>query len=174
MLTEIAAGLRESRGLAYKRDLVPVMQALAGSFTAPWAQDVVPLGDDCAVIPDGDGYLLLAIEGFLNEFVAADPWFAGYCGVMVNASDIYAMGGRPTAVVDAVWAAGHERCAPILNGLAAGSRVYGIPVVGGHSNSRGGTPTKCESKTEKYEKRPECISTILRHGRWQRNQARPP
>ena len=35
------------------------------------------VGDDCAAIPDGDGYLLLAIEGFINDFVAADPWFAG-------------------------------------------------------------------------------------------------
>ncbi|MFH7168792.1 AIR synthase related protein, partial [Klebsiella pneumoniae] len=60
----------------------------------------VPAGDDCAAIPDGDGHLLLAIEGFLDGFVAADPYFAGFCGVMVNVSDIAAMGGTPVAVVD--------------------------------------------------------------------------
>ncbi|GGF80438.1 methanogenesis marker 2 protein [Azorhizobium oxalatiphilum] len=96
----------------------------------------MPVGDDCAAIPDGDGYLLLAIEGFMNAFVAGDPWFAGWCGVMVNASDIAAMGGRPMAVVDAVWADGEAGAKPVLDGMAAASAAFGIPVVGGHTNIR--------------------------------------
>ncbi|MGI4856217.1 MAG: sll0787 family AIR synthase-like protein [Janthinobacterium lividum] len=94
----------------------------------------VPLGDDCAAWADGDGFLLLAIEGFVNAFVAAEPRFAGYCGVMVNVSDIYAMGGRPIAVVDALWSRPGEAATPILDGLAQAARVYGVPIVGGHSN----------------------------------------
>jgi len=100
----------------------------------------VPVGDDCAAIPDGDGYLLLATEGFLNDFVATQPWFAGYCGVMVNVSDIYAMGGRPIAVVDAIWSDGESQAKPILKGIATASQVYGVPVVGGHSNLRNDRP----------------------------------
>jgi len=64
------------------------------------------------------------------------PWFAGYCSVMVNVSDIYAMGGRPTAVVDALWSRGGDAATPILQGIAEASRVYQVPVVGGHSNRR--------------------------------------
>lgn len=94
----------------------------------------MPVGDDCAAIPDGDGHLLLAIEGFMNEFVAADPWFAGWCGVMVSLSDIAAMGGRPLAVVDALWANGEPLAAQMLDGLRAASHAYGAPIVGGHSN----------------------------------------
>jgi len=93
-------------------------------------------GDDCAAIPDGDGHLLFAIEGFVEDFVTADPYFAGYCGVMVNASDVCAMGGRPIAVVDAVWSCGHDRAAPLLRGLSDAAAIYGIPVVGGHTNLR--------------------------------------
>ena len=96
----------------------------------------VPVGDDCAAIPDGDGYLLFAIEGFMNEFVAGDPWFAGWCGVMVNISDIAAMGGRPIAVVDAVWAASDADAEPVLAGMRAASRAFGVPIVGGHTNIR--------------------------------------
>jgi selenophosphate synthetase-related protein len=97
---------------------------------------VVPVGDDCAAIPDGDGFLLFAIEGFMNEFVAGDPWFAGWCGVMVNVSDVAAMGGRPIAVVDAVWAASDADAAPVLAGMRAASEAFGVPVVGGHTNTR--------------------------------------
>src|SRR5271157_4262583 len=85
-LDEIAATLRESRGVAAKRDIAAAVARLGVSGEFP-----VPVGDDCAAIPDGDGFLLLAIEGFMNEFVAGDPWFAGWCGVMVNLSDIAAM-----------------------------------------------------------------------------------
>jgi AIR synthase-related protein len=131
-LAALAQGLRESRGVAHKRDIAAVVSTLGIADPAA----AIAVGDDCAAIPDGDGWLLLAIEGFLNEFVATEPYFAGWCGVMVNASDIYAMGGRPLAVVDALWSRGFERGQPVLQGLADAARAYAIPVVGGHSNAR--------------------------------------
>ena len=85
---------------------------------------------------DGSGYKLLAIEGFINRFVAEDPWFAGWCGVMVNLSDIAAMGGRPLAVVNALWDEAQPHAAQILQGMAAASRAYQVPIVGGHTNLR--------------------------------------
>lgn len=121
--------LRASRGLAAKRDIGAVAERLGLA-----AASAIPVGDDCAAIPDGDGYLLLAIEGFMNEFVAGDPWFAGWCGVMVNLSDVAAMGGRPLAVVDALWADGEAKAAPVMDGLRAASNAFGVPIVGGHSN----------------------------------------
>lgn len=124
--------LRTSRGIAHKSDIAAAVAALG--VTDP--SKTIAVGDDCAAIPDGDGYLLLAIEGIINEFVERDPWFAGWCGVMVNVSDIYAMGGRPLAVVDAIWSAGNDKMCAVLAGLAAASRTYGVPVVGGHSNAR--------------------------------------
>jgi AIR synthase-related protein len=130
-LGQLAVRLRANRGLAAKRDIAAVAARLSLS-----ADSVVPLGDDCAAIPDGDGFLLFAIEGFMNEFVADDPWFAGWCGVMVNISDVAAMGGRPIAVVDAVWAAGEAQAGPVLDGMRAASAAYGVPIVGGHSNTR--------------------------------------
>ncbi|MBY0259453.1 sll0787 family AIR synthase-like protein [Methylobacterium sp.] len=135
-LDALAEGVRRARGLAHKRDIDAVMRrlGLAGRGAA------IPVGDDCAAIPDGDGHLLLAVEGFLEGFVAADPYFAGYCGIMVNLSDVAAMGGRPIAVVDALWARGQAEADPVLAGLAAAAELYGVPVVGGHSNTRAGAP----------------------------------
>jgi uncharacterized protein len=130
-LDRIAGDLRAARGVAGKRDIAAVAARLSLS-----ADFIIPVGDDCAAIPDGDGYLLFAIEGFMNEFVERDAWFAGWCGVMVNISDVAAMGGRPIAVVDAIWAAGDAAAGPLLDGMRAASEAYGVPIVGGHTNTR--------------------------------------
>jgi len=129
-LGSIAEKMRTSRGLSAKGDIVAVAARLSLS-----AESVIAVGDDCAAIADGDGYLLLAIEGFINEFVERDPWFAGWCGVMVNISDVAAMGGRPIAVVDAVWASGESGATPILDGLKAAAQAYSVLVAGGHTNA---------------------------------------
>src|ERR1700741_2930645 len=75
-------------------------------FTHPFdnaGEQNISIGDDCAAIPDGDGYLLCAAEGMISLFLDAAPWFAGYSAVMVNISDVCAMGGLPLAVTDVVW-----------------------------------------------------------------------
>ncbi|MGI4777485.1 MAG: sll0787 family AIR synthase-like protein [Janthinobacterium lividum] len=142
-LAEIVAALRESRGFAHKRDIGDVVSAL-GRALPGGASDLaqaVPVGDDCAAIPDGHGgYLLFAIEGLVEDFIRRMPWFAGYCSVMVNVSDIYAMGGRPTAVVNAMWSQGMDPAAEMLRGMAEASARYGVPIVGGHSNNRSERP----------------------------------
>lgn len=132
-LTQLIMALHASRGVAHKRDISAVVAALGIG-----GDSSVRVGDDCAAIPDpsGDGWLLLAIEGFLTEFVEREPRFAGWCGVMVNVSDIYAMGGRPVAVVDAIWSRDAAHGKAILDGVADAARVYGVPVVGGHANAR--------------------------------------
>jgi uncharacterized protein len=130
-ISALAERLRHSSGIAAKSDIAAVAQSLGLS-----GDDAIPVGDDCAAIPDGEGYLLFAIEGFMNEFVAGDPWFAGWCGAMVNISDIAAMGGRPVAIVNAIWSDGQARAAPVLKGLKDAASAFGVPVVGGHTNVR--------------------------------------
>jgi AIR synthase-related protein len=136
---QLADALRESRGFAHKSDIADVLTALARNQPAAAGQ-AIALGDDCAAIPfndaEGAGHLLFAIEGLVEDFIARMPWFAGYCSVMVNVSDIYAMGGRPLAVVDALWSQGTEPGGQLLEGMAAASSRYGVPIVGGHSNNR--------------------------------------
>ena len=133
-LRALADAVLAGRGTAHKIDIADAVAALGVD-----ASSAIRVGDDCAAIPDGDGWLLFAIEGFVTDFVEADPRFAGWCGVMVNLSDIAAMGGRPLAVVDAIWAKGRDQAEPLLAGLREASKVYGVPVVGGHTNHRTAT-----------------------------------
>lgn len=137
-LAEIVQALQASRYFQHKTDIATVLATLADALPGGM-QDMtqaVAIGDDCAAIRDGDGYLLFAVEGMVNEFVQEMPWFAGYSAVMVNISDVYAMGGRPLAVVNALWSNGLINADKILQGMAAASHAYGVPIVGGHSNTR--------------------------------------
>jgi uncharacterized protein len=133
-LRALAEQLRASRGFAHKVDIARVM----GQLGTPMGFTTVPNGDDCAVLPEpgGGGHLLLAIEGLVQDFVETLPWFAGYSGVMVNLSDVAAMGGRALAVVDALWAPDELAARDLLAGMRAACERYGVPLVGGHSNLR--------------------------------------
>ena len=126
-LSRLIGFLRAQAGvldkLAITRAFAPA-QPLAGA---------IKIGDDCAAIPDNGGFLLFAGEGMLESFVNDDPWFAGYSAVMVNVSDIAAMGGRALAIVDILWTPELEQANAIWEGITAASQAYGVPVVGGHT-----------------------------------------
>lgn len=136
-LTRLAHALKQSQGILHKQDIQPVSRLLS-TFNSPQREGTNPpiprLGDDCAALPDGDGYLLLAAEGMMPFLVATDPWFAGWSAVMVNVSDIYAMGGRPIAVIDTLWSDTLDLSKPLLAGMQAAAQAYQVPIVGGHTN----------------------------------------
>ncbi len=135
MLESLATQLHHTLGILHKQDIQPAARTLHNvSSFAGASTNAIRLGDDCAAIPDGEGYLLLAAEGILPQLVATEPWFAGWCAVLVNVSDVYAMGGRPIAVVDALWSTVPTAAEPLLAGMQAAAQVYNVPIVGGHTN----------------------------------------
>lgn len=89
ILEALAKELAAHPSILGKLDIAASTKALGLS-----ASTIGRPGDDAAAIkrPEG-GWDLLAGEGFMPQFVNDDPWFAGWCGVMVNLSDIAAMGG---------------------------------------------------------------------------------
>jgi AIR synthase-related protein len=134
MLPELADHLRHALGVQHKREIQAAARHLPRVLEGLWGRAEVRLGDDAAAIPDGEGYLLLAAEGMWPELVAREPRFAGYCAVLVNVSDIYAMGGRPLAIVDTLFATDAPSAEPLWAGMADAAQRLGVPVVGGHTN----------------------------------------
>ena len=128
-LSAMAEALRNHPSIRSKLGIADATRALGLG-----AESTGRIGDDAAALPNGAGWDLVAGEGFIPAFVADDPWFAGWCAVMVNLSDIAAMGGRATALVDQVWAPDAAAAAPVLQGLKDASAAYGVPLVGGHTN----------------------------------------
>lgn len=126
----IAAELASHPAILGKLDVADATRALGLTANSPGRP-----GDDTAALPRAEGgWDLFAAEAFIPAFVADDPWFAGWCGVMVNLSDIAAMGGVATAIVDMLWAPDAASAKPVLEGLRAASVAYGVPIVGGHTN----------------------------------------
>lgn len=133
-LVTLAEELRGRAELGMKRDVQLPSRVFGGAVKSSWFPSREPIlnGDDAAALPDGDGYTLFAAEGMRPEFIAADPWFSGFCSVMVNLSDVAAMGGRPWAVVDVLFMGTGEN-ERVLEGVRAASELFGVPVVGGHT-----------------------------------------
>lgn len=141
-LAELTARLRQAPGVQSKLSVQTMSDAFGTETHSVWLKHNSSLvnGDDAAVIPDGHGYLLFAAEGIIPEFIQRDPWFAGYCSVMVNVNDIAAMGGVPFAVTDVLLTSDETGQGELLRGIRDASRAFGVPVVGGHTGrTRGET-----------------------------------
>lgn len=114
---------------------------IRNSFPAP--EGITGIGDDCAVIPQADGFDTLVstdmlVEGthFLKEDIT--PYRLGWKAAAVNFSDIAAMGGRAVGSFLAIsMPAGIEPgwITEFLRGYGDISREYGFPLLGGDTTS---------------------------------------
>ena len=104
--------------------------------------DMLGIGDDCAVMPSGDGELIystdMLMEGVHFLRYAASPEDIGWKSLAVNLSDIAAMGGTPIATflsialpkdVQGEWA---EK---FIAGYAQLSNKFKVPLLGGDTTS---------------------------------------
>ena len=108
----------------------------------PVPDGTVGIGDDCAVLPAGEGELLfstdLLMEGVHFLRSESSPEDVGWKAAAVNLSDIAAMGGKPVATflsialpkdVQGEWA---ER---FIEGYRQISSQYDVPLLGGDTTS---------------------------------------
>ena len=137
MLDKLIKKLQTHSGIESKKDI----QSAAKTFShSPFSQlgKSAMLGDDAAVIPKQSGLLLMASEGISPSLVEKEPWFAGWSSVLVNISDIAAMGGKPLALVNSIWSDKNdlEKHNQILSGMNFACEKFNVPMVGGHSNQK--------------------------------------
>src|SRR4051794_3044394 len=132
-LDVLAQGLRRLPGLRAKADIRLVAEVLGPGdwYAGP--------GDDGAVLPAGDGEVVVGGEAILPAFVAADPYGAGIAAVLANVNDLAAMGARPVALLDTVVGT-PELAREILRGMRWAAERYDVPIVGGHLTRTEGPP----------------------------------
>ncbi|MGQ0604296.1 MAG: sll0787 family AIR synthase-like protein [Anaerolineales bacterium] len=134
-LSEIVSRLRAAPAWQRKHEI----ELLAQPDNTPPVVDgrPVPNGDDTAAIETESGTLLLAAEVIYPPLVEADPYQAGRAAVLANVNDVYAMGGRPLALVNTILAGDIRVASEILRGLRDGCQRYGVALVGGHLTATG-------------------------------------
>jgi putative methanogenesis marker protein 2 len=125
---EIALAVREFEGVRRKQAIGDMVRAIR--IDSPGV--LASFGEDAAVIEHGDEVLLLAADGIWSRIMEADPYWAGYCAVLVNIHDIAAMGGRPVAMVDVFSISDRSIQEKVISGMHDASLKFGVPIVGGH------------------------------------------
>ncbi len=115
---------RFSRQAASKR---PIADVLDGTRPGPAGF----VGDDGSPVPGTD--VVVACDAVLPSMVERDPWWAGWCSVLVNANDLAAMGAEPVGLVDAIAAPTTSLATRTMAGLRAAAERWGVPVLGGHT-----------------------------------------
>lgn len=133
-LEALAATVRELPGVLAKADIGVVTEVFGRGdwYAGP--------GDDGAVLPAGEGQVVVGGEAILPAFVAADPYGAGIAAVLANVNDLAAMGARPVALLDTV-VASQDVAREVLRGMHWAAGVYDVPVVGGHLTRTDGPPS---------------------------------
>jgi len=124
----IAHVVREYEGVRRKHTIGEMVRAL--KIDAPHV--IASFGEDAAVIEHHGEALLLAADGIWSRLMEADPYWAGYCSVLVNIHDIAAMGGHPIAMVDIFSIAKTTVQEQVVKGMHDASAQFGVPIVGGH------------------------------------------
>jgi hypothetical protein len=129
-MQDLISALRSSPRLSQKAKLKSLWHLLP-QVCKVHGNDVI-LGDDAAAIKTQDGYLLLAAEGIYPPLLKSNPYLAGRTSVLTNVNDIFAMGGRPLAVLDVLFGSDVEEVKEVLRGIRDNASRYSVPVVGGH------------------------------------------
>jgi putative N-acetyltransferase (TIGR04045 family) len=88
-------------------------------------------GDDGVPVPGAD--VVACVDAITPSMVQHDPEWAGWCGMLVTAHDLAAMGADPVGALDALGATDRDHAARVLAGIRRGAAALGLPVLGGHT-----------------------------------------
>jgi selenophosphate synthetase-related protein len=83
--------------------------------------------------PDGE-VLLVAADGIMATLLEANPYWAGYVSVLVNAMDVASTGGVPFCMVDVLSFRSGETGKRLLQGIRDGVEKFRVPMLGGHTH----------------------------------------
>lgn len=138
-LSSLIEELEAFSGIRRKQAVGRVLHELRGAWG--FGADRMGPGDDAGVLAMEDGRrLLLAADAIVPLLVRNDPYQAGRAAVLVNANDIYAMGGRPLAMVNVMAGLDASQEKGVCHGMRDECKRLCVPMVGGHVSPEGSTP----------------------------------
>ena len=131
-LKPLIDSVRNFEGITRKNLIKDVTGLLEETYNIS-GKTLLGFGDDASALEIGNSQvLLMAADGMWGKLMEADPWWAGYCSVLVNVNDIAAMGGIPLGMTNVLSTMDKEICSKIMDGINEGVKKFGVPMVGGH------------------------------------------
>jgi putative N-acetyltransferase (TIGR04045 family) len=112
-------------------ELVRATKAPLGTLLGPMLPHDRWRGDDGVPVPGSD--VVACVDAITPSMVERDPEWAGWCGMLVTAHDLAAMGAEPVGALDALGAADRGHAHRVLTGIRRGAEALGLPVLGGHT-----------------------------------------
>ena len=129
---ELVKSLQEFVGVSRKNSIEKVTKTLGEVYNIS-GEVLLDFGDDASAIDIGNNQvILLAADGIWGQLMSVNPYWAGYCSVLVNVNDIAAMGGKPIAMVNTMSIFDDEIYDDLLQGIVDGCKKFNVPMVGGH------------------------------------------
>ncbi len=99
-LKSLIDSVRNFEGITRKNLIKDVTGLLEETYNIS-GKTLLGFGDDASALEIGNNQvLLMAADGMWGKLMEADPWWAGYCSVLVNVNDIAAMGGIPLGMTN--------------------------------------------------------------------------
>lgn len=131
---EIIESIRTFKGVTRKQSIADVREKLKDVYNVS-GKVYLAFGDDAAAIDIGNNQLmLLATDGIWGSLMNLNPWWSGYCSVLVNVNDIAAMGGIPLGMTNVLSSSNPDVTSEIMDGIKEGVKKFGVPMVGGHTH----------------------------------------
>ena len=136
-LESLVKSIQEFEGVSRKSSIDNVISLLKESYNVS-GDVVIDIGDDsCAIDIGNNQVVLIAADGIWGQIMNVNPYWAGYCAVLVNVNDIAAMGGKPLAMVNIMSIKNDDIYEDLLRGINDGCLKFGVPMVGGHLHPDG-------------------------------------
>lgn len=131
---KIVESIRTYKGVTRKHSIADVREKLKDIYNIS-GNVYLAFGDDAAAVDIGnDMLMLLATDGIWGSLMDINPWWAGYCSVLVNVNDIAAMGGIPMGMTNVLSSSDEQITNQIMDGIKEGVKKFGVPMVGGHTH----------------------------------------
>ena len=119
-LKSLVNSIKNFEGITRKNLIKDVTGLLEDTYNIA-GRTILGFGDDASALEIDNGQVvLLAADGMWGKLMEADPWWAGYCSVLVNVNDIAAMGGIPIGMTNVISTQDKEICAQIMDGINEG------------------------------------------------------
>ena len=129
--------IQEFEGVSRKSSIDNVISLLDEAYNVS-GNVVIDIGDDASAIDIGNNQVILvAADGIWGQIMNVNPYWAGYCSILVNVNDIAAMGGKPLAMVNIMSIKNDEIYGELLRGIKDGCLKFGVPMDGGHLHHDG-------------------------------------